>query len=80
MEPITTSDSFMIIANEEVIPGSISWNNNNQTLIVTPEENLLPSMDYTIFINNTAQDIHGIALENALSITFSTINKKERKR
>jgi len=73
MDAQATVAAFSLIAPDGgSVPGGITWEDNNATLVFTPTQNLTLGSTYIIRITNQASAVNGGALEEGQDVTFTT--------
>ncbi|MBN1178948.1 MAG: Ig-like domain-containing protein, partial [Anaerolineae bacterium] len=60
-------------ADGTAVPGAITWEDNNTTLVFTPTQNLALDTNYVIRVTDQAQAVNGGILEAAQEASFKTV-------
>lgn len=70
MDQTTTEDAFELTDGTNIVEGSFEWSEDFIELSFTPNNNLTAGHKYYVNINDTAEDLAGRSLDEALSISF----------
>jgi len=73
MDAPATAAAFSLSApGGAAVPGNITWEDNNATLVFTPTQNLALDTNYVIRVTDQAQAVNGGAIKTGQDATFKT--------
>ena len=73
MDAQATAAAFSLSAvDSDAVPGNVTWEDNNATLVFTPTQNLALNTDYVIRVTDQARAVNGGILEAGQEATFKT--------
>ena len=75
MDAQATAVAFSLseLSSKVVVPGDITWEDNNTTLVFTPTQNLAFDTHYVIRVSEQARAVNGGPLEVDRDVSFKTV-------